>query len=223
MKHAIPVEEAAALIPDGATLMIAGFMGVGSPLRLIDALVARGTRGLTVIANDAARPGFGIGRLIDAGLVHKLVASHIGLNPVTQELMIGGRMEVDLVPQGTLAERIRAGGYGLGGVLVRTGLGTLAAEGRRTIEIDGQDWLLETPLRADFALIHADRADYAGNLGYQLTATNFNPVMAMAADTVICEPREVLPIGMLTPDHVDTPGSLVDHLIAVPRRTGGSA
>jgi len=217
MKQAILVEDAAALIPEGAVLMIGGFMGVGSPHRLIDALVARGTRGLTVIANDTARPGHGIGRLVDAGLVARVVTSHIGLNPVTQRKMFAGEMQVELVPQGTLAERIRAAGYGLGGVLVATGLGTLAAEGKPTLDIDGRTWLLEKPLHADFALIHANQADYAGNLAYQLTATNFNPVMAMAARTVICEAREILPIGMITPDEVITPGVLVDHLIGMAR------
>jgi acetate CoA/acetoacetate CoA-transferase alpha subunit len=217
MKQAILVEDAAALIPEGAVLMIGGFMGVGSPHRLIDALVARGTRGLTVIANDTARPGHGIGRLVDAGQVARVVTSHIGLNPVTQRKMFAGEMQVELVPQGTLAERIRAAGYGLGGVLVTTGLGTLAAEGKPTLDIDGRTWLLEKPLHADFALIHANQADYAGNLAYQLTATNFNPVMAMAARTVICEAREILPIGMITPDEVITPGVLVDHLIGMAR------
>jgi acetate CoA/acetoacetate CoA-transferase alpha subunit len=217
MKQAIPVEEAAALIPEGASLMIGGFMGVGSPHRLIDALVARGTRGLTVIANDTARPGLGIGKLIDSGQAVRVIASHIGLNPVTQRKMFALEIAVDLVPQGTLAERIRAAGYGLGGVLVQTGIGTVAAEGKRVVEVAGRAWLLEEPLAADFALIHANQADYAGNLAYQLTATNFNPVMAMAGATVICEPREILPIGMITPDQVTTPGVLVDHLVGLPR------
>ncbi len=215
MRRTITVDDAAALIPDGAVLMIGGFMGVGSPRRLIDALVARGTRGLTVIANDTARPGHGIGRLVDSGQVSRVVTSHIGLNPVTQKKMFSGEMQVELVPQGTLAERIRAAGYGLGGVLVATGLGTLAAEGKPTLEIDGKTWLVEKPLHADFALVHANMADYAGNLAYQLTATNFNPVMAMAASRVICEAREILPIGMITPDQVTTPGVLVDHLIGI--------
>lgn len=215
MKQAIAVDDAAALIPEGAVLMIGGFMGVGSPHRLIDALVRRGTRGLTVIANDTARPGHGIGRLVDAGQVARVITSHIGLNPVTQRKMFADEMQVELVPQGTLAERIRAAGFGLGGVLVATGLGTLAAEGKPTLDVDGRSWLLEKPLHADFALVHANQADYAGNLAYQLTATNFNPVMAMAARSVICEAREILPIGMITPDQVNTPGVLVDHLVAV--------
>lgn len=217
MKQAIPCEEAASLIPDGASLMIGGFMGVGSPHRLIDALIVHGARNLTVIGNDTAYPGCGIGKLISSGQVAKMITSHIGLNPETQRKMFAGEIEVELVPQGTLAERIRAAGYGLGGALVKTGLGTLAGEGKQTVEIDGETWLLEKPLPADFALIHANQADYAGNLAYQLTATNFNPVMAMAAHTVICEAREILPIGMITPDQVTTPGVLVHHLIGVKR------
>ncbi|MFN6979684.1 MAG: CoA transferase subunit A, partial [Gemmobacter sp.] len=178
MRTAIKPEAAAALIPDGASVMIGGFMAVGTPHRIIDALVARGARGLTLIANDTAMPGKGIGRLISAGCVVRLIASHIGLNPETQAGMIEGRIAVDLVPQGTLVERIRAGGVGLGGVLTPTGLGTLVEAGKRVIEVGGRRWLLEEPIRADFALIAAERADYLGNLAYTLTATNFNPVMA---------------------------------------------
>jgi acetate CoA/acetoacetate CoA-transferase alpha subunit len=213
MKIAITPEAAAELVPSGATVMIGGFMGVGSPHRLIDALVAAGRRELTIIANDTARPGFGIGKLIGAGLVSRVIASHIGLNPETQKGMLSGSIAVELVPQGTLAERIRCAGFGLGGVLTKTGLGTLAAEGQRIIEINGEEWLYAPPLPAEFALLHADRADYNGNLTYQLTATNFNPLMAMAGKTVICEPREILPVGAIPPDAVDTPGVLVDHLI----------
>jgi acetate CoA/acetoacetate CoA-transferase alpha subunit len=216
MKTAIPVEEAARRVPDGASLMVGGFMGVGSPHRLIDALVAHGCKNLTLIGNDTALPGVGVGKLISSGQVARVITSHIGLNPETQKKMFAGEIVVELVPQGTLVERIRAAGYGLGGVLVKTGIGTLAGEGKQTVEIDGETWLLERPLRADFALVHANQADYAGNLAYQLTATNFNPVMAMAAGTVICEAREILPIGMITPDHVDTPGVLVDCLVGIP-------
>jgi acetate CoA/acetoacetate CoA-transferase alpha subunit len=213
MKIAITPEAAAEMIPNGAVVMIGGFMGVGSPHRLIDALVEAGRKELTIIANDTARPGLGIGKLISAGLVSRVIASHIGLNPETQKGMLAGSIAVELVPQGTLAERIRSAGFGLGGVLTKTGLGTLAAEGQRIIEIDGEEWLYAPPLPAEFALLHADRADYNGNLTYQLTATNFNPLMAMAANTVICEPREILPVGAIPPDAVDTPGVLVDHLI----------
>jgi acetate CoA/acetoacetate CoA-transferase alpha subunit len=213
MKQAISPEQAAEMIPDGAVLMIGGFMGVGSPHRIIDALVAAGRKDLTVIGNDTARPDYGIGRLVHAGAVKKVIASHIGLNPETQKGMIAGAIEVELVPQGTLAERIRCGGYGLGGVLTKTALGTIAAQGQKVIDIDGEDWLYAPPLRADFALLHADRADFVGNLVYQLTATNFNPVMAMAGATVIAEPREIVPVGLISPDHVNTPGVLVNYLI----------
>jgi acetate CoA/acetoacetate CoA-transferase alpha subunit len=213
MKQAISPGDAAALIPDGAVLMIGGFMGVGSPHRVIDALVAAGKRDLTVIANDTAKPGFGIGKLVSAGALRRVVTSHIGLNPETQRHMMTGDIDVELVPQGTLAERIRAAGFGLGGVLTRTGLGTEAETGRRVIEIDGERFLFAPPLHADFALIACNRADYLGNAEYQLTATNFNPVMAMAGKVVICEPREILPVGAIPPDAVATPGVLVDHLV----------
>jgi acetate CoA/acetoacetate CoA-transferase alpha subunit len=213
MKKALTAQEVANLIPDGAVLMIGGFMGVGSPHRVIDALVAAGRRQLTIIANDTARPDYGVGRLIRAGAVARAIVSHIGLNPETQKAMIEGRIAVELTPQGTIAEQIHAGGFGLGGVLTKTGLGTIAAEGKKVIEIDGESWLYAPPLRADFALIHADRADYNGNCSYELTATNFNPVMAMAAKTVICEPREIVPVGVIPPDHATTPGVLVDYLV----------
>src|SRR6476469_5823625 len=166
----IALEKAVALIPDGASLMIGGFMAVGTPERLIDELVRQGKRNLTVIANDTAMPGRGIGKLVSAGLISRAVASHIGLNPEPQQQMIAGKMKVDLVPQGTLIERMRAGGFGLGGILTPTGVGTVVEEGKRRIEVDGKDYLLETALRADFALVHAFLADYLGNLSYALTA-----------------------------------------------------
>ena len=142
-----------------------------------------------------------------------MVASHIGLNPETQRQMIAGDLEVDLVPQGTLVERIRAGGFGLGGVLTPTGVGTVVEEGKRKIAVDGRDYLLETALRADFALIHAFIADYLGNLSYALTARNFNPLMAMAADTVLVQAENVVPVGVVSPDHVVTPAPVVDYLV----------
>ncbi|MEM9049258.1 MAG: 3-oxoacid CoA-transferase subunit A [Pseudomonadota bacterium] len=213
MKHAIGPEEAGALVPDGATVLIGGFMGVGSPHRLIDALVARNARELTVICNDTARPGVGIGKLVSAGAVAALITSHIGLNPETQQKMIAGEMEVELCPQGTLVERIRAGGVGLGGVLTATGIGTPVAEGKPVVEVDGAPYLLERPLRGDVALIAAQQADYVGNLDYALTAHNFNPIMAMAADCVIAEPATIVPVGVIPPDAVKTPGVLVDHLL----------
>ena len=212
--------EIAALIPDGGTLMIGGFMGAGTPPRLIDELVRCGRRDLTVIANDTARPGVGIGKLIDARLVRRLVTSHIGTNPETQRQLRAGLIEVELVPQGTLVERIRAGGFGLGGVLTPTGVGTLAAQGKRSIEIDGCVYLLELPLKADFALLNARRADYLGNLEYALTSRNFNPVMAMAATTVIAEVDDVVPVGVIPPDAVMTPHVLIDYLVCKERFDG---
>jgi len=209
----VPVEEAVALIPDGATLMIGGFMGVGSPERVIDELVRQGKRNLTVIANDTAVPGRGIGKLVDASLVGRTIASHIGLNPVTQRQMIDKKMIVDLVPQGTLIERIRAGGCGLGGVLTPTGVGTIVEEGKQKIKVDGKSYLVETALRADFALIHAFLADYLGNLSYALTARNFNPIIAMAAETTIVTAEHIVPVGLIAPDHVITPAPLIDFLV----------
>jgi acetate CoA/acetoacetate CoA-transferase alpha subunit len=201
------------MMPDGASLMIGGFMGVGSPHRLIGELVRQGRKDLTVIANDTARPGVGIGRLIDAKLVKRLVATHIGTNPETQRQLIAGEMIVELCPQGSLIERIRAAGYGLGGVLTPTGVGTTAAEGKREFEIEGKIFLLELPVKADFALVAARRADYYGNLAYALTARNFNPIIAMAGATVIAEAAEIVPVGVIPPDDVVTPGVLVDHLL----------
>jgi acetate CoA/acetoacetate CoA-transferase alpha subunit len=218
-RKAILVADAVALIPSGARLMIGGFMGVGSPMRLIDELVRQAKGDLTLVVNDTARPGFGVGKLIGAGLVRSLVTSHIGTNPQTQELMLQGRIEVTLVPQGTLAERIRAGGVGLGGVLTPTGVGTLVAQGKQTIELDGQTYLLEPALKADFSLIRAQRADYYGNLEYALTARNFNPLMAMASALTIAETEDIVPVGVIPPDVVGTPGVLVHHLVGRERST----
>ncbi len=211
--HTTTLEDAVARIPDGASLMIGGFLGVGTPERLLDEICRQGKRDLTVIANDTARPGVGIGKLVSAGLVRKAIASHIGTNPETQKKMIAGEMEVELVPQGTLIERIRAGGYGLGGILTPTGVGTSVEEGKRKLEVDGREYLLETALRADFALVQAFLADYLGNLTYVLTARNFNPVIAMAAATVIVDAEHIVPVGMISPDHVITPAVLVDYLV----------
>lgn len=217
MRAAISADEAARLVPDGASVMIGGFLAVGSPRRIIDALIARGARGLTIIGNDTARPGVGIGKLIEAGCVARAIVSHIGTNPVTQKKMLAGEIEVELVPQGTLAERIRAAGAGLGGVLTPTGVGTEAAEGRQVLELAHGTFLLEPPLHADVALIHAREADYFFNLTYRLTATNFNPLMAMAAACVIAEAEEIVPIGTIPADAVRTSGVLVDHLVERPR------
>jgi acetate CoA/acetoacetate CoA-transferase alpha subunit len=210
----VSVEEAVATIPDGASVMIGGFMCVGTCERLIDELVRQRKSNLHVIANDAGVPGKGIGKLVDAGLVSRMIASHIGLNPKAQQQMIAQKMTIDLVPQGTLVERIRAGGCGLGGILTPTGVGTSVEKDKQKIEVAGKTYLLETALHADFALIHSFLADYLGNLQYALTARNFNPVMAMAADTVIVSAENIVPVGVIAPDHVVTPGPLVDYLIA---------
>jgi len=211
--RAVSIEEAVAMIPPGASIMVGGFMGVGTPERLLDEIVRQRKTGLSVISNDAAVPGKGVGKLFDATLVSRLTATHIGLNPKAQQQMLANQVAVDLVPQGTFVERIRAGGCGLGGVLTPTGVGTLVAEGKRQIEVAGTTFLLETALRAKFALVHAFLADYLGNLTYALTARNFNPIMAMAADTVIVTAEHIVPVGVIAPDHVVTPAPLVDYLI----------
>lgn len=210
----IPLQEAVALIPDGATLMIGGFMGVGTPENVIDELVRQGKRDLTVIANDTAMPGVGIGKLVSAGLVKKAIVSHIGLNPETQQRMLAGKLDVELVPQGTLIERIRCGGFGLAAVLTPTGVGTVAEQGKRKLEVGGTECLLETALRAEFALVQSFLTDYLGNCSYALTARNFNPLIAMAADTVIVNANQIVPVGLIAPDHVGTPAPIVDYLVA---------
>ena len=212
----ISLEKAVAMIPNGASLMIGGFMAVGTPERVMDEIVRQGKRDLTVIANDTASPGKGIGKLVGAKLLRKLIASHIGLNPETQRQMNAGELEVELIPQGTLANASAAAVTGSGGVLTPTGVGTTVEEGKQKVEVNGKPYLLETALRADFALIHAFVADYLGNLGYALTARNFNPVMAMAADTVIACADNIVPVGVISPDHIVTPAPIVDHLITNP-------
>ena len=213
MKPVSP-EEAIAMIPNGASIMVGGFMGVGTPERLLDELVRQKKTGITLISNDAAVPGKGVGKLFDGEQVSNMIGTHIGLNPKAQQQMLSNQIKVDLIPQGTFVERIRAGGCGLGGVLTPTGVGTLVEQGKQKIEVDGKTFLLETALRADFALVHAFLSDYVGNLSYALTARNFNPVMAMAADTVIVTAEHIVPVGVIAPDHVVTPGPLVDYLVA---------
>jgi acetate CoA/acetoacetate CoA-transferase alpha subunit len=202
------------MIPDGASLMVGGFMAVGTPERVIDEIVRQNKHDLTVIANDTASPGRGIGKLVSAKLLRKAVVSHIGLNPETQRQMMAGTLEVELVPQGTLIERIRAGGYGLGGILTQTGLGTPVEDGKQQVNVNGKCYLVEAALRADFALVQAFLADYLGNLSYALTARNFNPVIAMAADKVIVCADNIVPIGVISPDHVMTPAPVVDYVVA---------
>lgn len=201
-----------AKVKDGSTVMIGGFLTCGAPLNLIAELARRGVRDLTLIANDTGVQGNGIGMLISADAVANLITSHIGTNPETGRRMIEGRLQVELVPQGTLVERIRCGGAGLGGVLTPTGVGTIVAEGKQEFVIEGRTYLLETPLHADVALIKAWKADRKGNLIYRKSARNFNPIMAMAAELVIAEVEEILEVGELDPDQVVTPGIFVDIL-----------
>jgi acetate CoA/acetoacetate CoA-transferase alpha subunit len=210
----VSLEQSVALIPDGASLMIGGFMAVGTPERVIEEIVRQKKHDLTVIANDTAMPGRGIGQLVHAKLLRKIIVSHIGLNPDTQQQMMAGELKVELVPQGTLIERIRAGGHGLGGILTQTGIGTPVESGKQRIDVNGKTYLLETALRADFALVQAFIADYLGNLSYALTARNFNPIIAMAADTVIANVDNIVPVGVVSPDHVVTPAPVVDYVVA---------
>jgi acetate CoA/acetoacetate CoA-transferase alpha subunit len=220
MNKFISCTEAVEMIPDGASIMIGGFIGVGSPHRLIAEMVRQGRKDLTIISNDTGTPNFGIGQLVAAKIVRRLIASHIGLNPETQRQVIAGEMEAELCPQGTLAERIRAGGFGLGGILTPTGMGTVVAKGKQVIDVDGKHYLLEKPLTADFSLIAAHRSDYRGNLEYSLTQRNFNIVMATAGRTVIAEPEHIVPTGSIPPDAVATPFVCVHHIIGRARTNG---
>ena len=210
----ITVKKAGEFFRDGMTIMVGGFMGVGTPPRLMTELLESGVKELTIIANDTAFVDTGLGPLIVNGRVKKVIASHIGTNPETGRRMIAGEMEVQLIPQGTLAEQIRCGGAGLGGFLTPTGVGTVVEEGKQKITLDGRDYLLELPLRADLALIQAQKADPLGNLTYDLSARNFNPLMALAADITIAEPDEMVAVGDIDPDCVATSGAIIDWLIA---------
>lgn len=211
MKSIISAREAVTNIKDGSTVMIAGFLN--APETLVDALVEANVRDLTVISNDTCFENQGIGKLIANGQVKKMITCHIGTNPETQRQMLAGKLEVEIVPMGTLVERVRAGGSGLGGILTPTGVGTVVAEGKKEVEIDGQVYLLELPLRADVALVQASIADKKGNLFHRKTTKNWSPVMAMAADIVIAETKEFVEIGELEPDVIHTPGIFIDYLV----------
>ena len=201
------------MVKNGSVVMFGGFMGCGTPHGIVEALLAKGVANMTIICNDTGMPEYGTGKLVVAKRVKKAITTHIGLNPETGRQMTAGEMEVELIPQGTMAERIRAAGAGLGGILTPTGVGTLVEEGKQRITVDGRDYLLEKPLRADIALLKANRADTAGNLIYRLSTRNFNPLMAMAADIVIAEVDEIVEIGRLDPDTVHTPGIFVRYLV----------
>ena len=206
-------DEAVALIPDGATIMMGGFGLCGLPENLIKALHTRGTSDLTVISNNAGVDDFGIGILLRARQIRKMIATYVGENKEFERQFLSGEVEVELVPQGTFAERIRAGGAGVGGFFTPTGYGTMVAEGKETRVIDGAHYVLEAPLHADFAFVRAHRGDATGNLTYRRTARNFNPVMATAARVTIAEVDELVRPGEIDPDHVVTPGIYVRHIL----------
>ncbi len=213
MEKFISAAAAAAKIKNGMTVMIGGFLANGTPEKIIDELVKTGVKNLTLIVNDTAYPDRGCGKLIVNKQIKKLIVSHIGTNPHTSEQMNSGKLEIEFCPQGSLAERVRAGGYGLGGVLTPTGLGTIVAEGKRVIEVDGKEYLLEKPIHADVALIRGSVGDKSGNLIYKGTTNNFNSLMATAADTVIAEVGELVEVGELSPETVHTPSIFVDYIV----------
>ena len=209
----VTLAEAMAKIHDGQTIMISGFVFAGTPEILIDGMVEKGVKNINLISNDTCNPDYGIGKLIVNKQIAKLTASHIGLNKETGRQMNAGELEVNLVPQGTLAERLRTAGAGLGGFLTPTGVGTIVEDGKQKINIDGKDYLLELPLRAEIALVKAYKADKSGNLTYRRAARNFNPLMAMAADFVIAAAEEIVEVGELDPELVFTPGIMVDMVV----------
>lgn len=213
------IDAAITQIKDGATVMVGGFGVPGTPMTLIRALVAHGARNLTIIKNDANEPDMGVDHLLQSGQVARLITTHLGLNAHAIGLMNSGAIDVEFNAQGILAERIRAGGAGIAGFLSDIGIGTELVDGRQTVEMNGTTQVIQPALRADVALIHADRADVFGNLSYVATARNFNPLMAMAADCVIAEAETVLPLGALAADDIHTAGVFVDHVAEIPALT----
>jgi 3-oxoacid CoA-transferase subunit A len=205
--------EAVARIPDGATILMGGFGLCGIPETLIAALLAQGTKGLTVISNNAGVDDFGIGVLLKSRQVRKMVSTYVGENKEFERQFLSGELDVELVPQGTFAERIRAAGAGIGGFFTPTGFGTIVAEGKETRTIDGKSYVFERPLHADFAFVKAWKGDRDGNLVYRKTARNFNPVMATAAEVTIAEVEQLVEPGAIDPDHVITPGIFVRHIL----------
>ena len=213
MAKIISAAEAAAKVQDGMTIMVGGFLGCGTPQTLVDQVLADGTKDLTLVCNDTAFPDAGVGKLVVNRQFKKVIVSHIGTNPETGRQMNAGELTVDLVPQGTLAERIRSAGFGLGGILTPTGVGTPVEAGKQKLTIDGKDYLLELPIKADVALIKAYKADKAGNLVFRRAARNFNPLMATAASVVIVEAQNIVETGEIDPDEVMTPGIFVNYLV----------
>jgi len=212
-KVLLSADEAVASIPDGASIMMGGFGLCGIPENLIAALRARGTRNLTVISNNAGVDGFGIGTLLTTRQVKKMISTYVGENREFERQCLSGELDLELVPQGTFAERIRAGGAGIGGFFTPTGYGTVVAEGKETRLIDGRHYVLEAPLKADFAFVKAFRGDTLGNLVYRRTARNFNPMMATAAAVTIAEVEELVEPGAIDPESVVTPGIFVKYIL----------
>lgn len=213
MNKLISAKEAVSLVKEGTTIMIGGFLANGTPPKIIDALVESGVKNLTLICNDTAFPDRGVGRLIANRQVARLITSHIGTNPHSGEQLNSGELEIEFCPQGSLVERIRAGGAGLGGILTATGLGTIVAEGKEVIEVDGKPYLLEKPLRADIAFVGAGLGDRSGNLVYRGTSQNFNPVMATAADVVVAEITELVEVGEIAAEHIKTQAIFIDYIV----------
>lgn len=213
MKKVVDIENLKSIFFDGMTIMVGGFMGCGTPEKLINMIIDLGIKDITLICNDSATVDRGVGKLIVKKRIKKLYTSHIGLNPETGKQMIEGTLEVVLVPQGTLIEQIRAAGYGLGGILVATGLGTIVAEGKEIIKVDGKEFLLEKPLKADVSLIRGSVTDHAGNTIYNGTTNNFNQMMATAGEVVIVEAEKLVPIGTLVKESILTPSIFVDYII----------
>lgn len=213
MVQVISVQEAIEKIKDGMSIMVGGFIGAGAPGHILNELAETKVKELTMIANDTGILGDPLSQMVVNHRLKKVIASHIGTNKETGRQMNAGDLEVSLVPQGTLAERIRAAGAGLGGVLTPTGIGTVVEEGKQKVRVNGQEFLLEVPLAADVAILKAHKADRAGNLVYRRAARNFNPLMATAAETVIVEVEKIVEIGELDPDEVMTPGIFVDYLV----------
>ena len=213
MDKVVPIAKAIELIKDGMTVMVAGFLANGTPETLVDALVAKGVKDLTLITNDTGFPERGVGKMVVKKQCRKIIASHIGTNPETGRQLNAGETEVVLIPQGTLIEKIRCAGVGIGGFLTPTGIGTEVEKDKQKMTVDGKEYLLELPIRADVALLYCTTADKAGNLVYTYTQRNFNPMMAMAADIVICEAAEIVNAGAIDPNIVMTPGIFVDYIV----------
>ena len=205
--------EAVANICDGQSIMVAGFLSAGAPVKLVDGILEKGVKDLTLIANDTSTPDHSLGKLIVGKRASRVISSHVGKNKETGRQMTAGELDVELVPQGTLAERIRCAGAGLGGFLTPTGVGTSVEEGKQKITVDGREFLIEKPIRADVALLRAWKADKIGNLVFKGAGRNFNPMMAMAADLVIAEAEIIVEVGEIHPDDVVVPGTLVDVVI----------